>query len=305
MTKIAIDCGHGYTKGLSTHGARTVFPSLIAPAPSGPDLGRFGAQAVVTLDGEKYLVGDAARLSATSLFTHEKATDRLTIALTKIAVAQVAGPGYHMVNLGVGLPLSWYASQKDALAKILTGPADVDDSHLMIESATVFPQGIGALVSVGDLPWSGLVGLVDIGYRTVDYLVAEVRDGLPQPLTQYAGTYSGGMHVAFQAMSQAVEQQTHVRFEPHEFTDRETVTAHGETVDLEPFRRSAFEALAGDLSRHLDTSWDGIADKLDRLYLAGGGAVALYPYFTGLAAPTLLPDSQWANAQGFLSLLDP
>lgn len=301
---IAVDCGHGYTKGLSATGRRVLFPSLIAPVPTGPDLGRFGSREIMTLDGVKYLVGDAARRSTVSLFTKEKATDGLTIALTKIALAKVAGPGYHVVHLGVGLPLSWYASQKAALEDALRGTATVDDCHLSINSVSVFPQGIGALVSVGDLPWAGLVGLVDVGYRTVDYLVAEVRDGLPQPLPQFAGTYSGGMHVAFQSMVQAVETASGVRFEPHELTDRESVTANGESVELEPFRITAFQALAGDLSRHLATAWDGIIDKLDQLYLAGGGAIALSPYLSGLLAPQALPDSQWANAQGFLSLLD-
>ncbi len=302
---ISVDAGHGYVKALSTTGERVLFPSLIAPAPTGPDLGRFGSQAVVVLDGEKYLVGDDARRSTGSLFSKEKATDPLTIAITKIAAAKAAGPGYHIVNLGVGLPLSWYASQKDALAAALTATATVDDCHLMIKSVSVFPQGIGALVSVGDLPWVGLVGLVDIGYRTVDFVVAEVRDGMPQPLTQYAGTYPGGMHIAFQSIAQALESETQVRFEPHELNaDRETVTANGRQITLDPFRAFAFEALAGDLSRHLAITWDGVMDKLDRLYLAGGGAIALSPYLSGLSAVRILPDSQWANAQGFLSLLD-
>jgi hypothetical protein len=148
-----------------------------------------------------------------------------------------------------------------------------------------------------------LIALVDIGYRTVDYLVAQVRGGIPTPILDRSGTWQGGMHVAYTAMGQRLEKDTHVRFEAHELVEREAVTAQGRRILLEPHRTAAFQALAADLSRHLATVWDGVGDKLDTLLLAGGGALALATYLAGLTAPTLLPDSQWANAQGYLGLM--
>lgn len=301
--RLSIDVGHGYTKALAETGERVLFPSLIAYAPTGPDLGRFGGRDTVRIDGVEYLVGETASLSATSLFSRDKSTDALTVALTKIAAARLAGPGYHTVSLGVGLPLSWYADQKDALAAVIRGTADLGDTHLLVEQVSVFPQGIGALVSIEDLPWTGLVGLVDVGYRTVDYVVADVRDGLPMPLTAYAGTYAGGMHGAYQAMSQAVERETGVRYAPHELINRESIAIRGQRMTLSALAATAFETLAGDLTRHVASRWDGLIDKVDRLYLAGGGAVSLLPLLSGLPAAQVLSDSQWANARGFLSLM--
>ena len=300
---IAVDCGHGFTKGIAATGPRILFPSLIAPAPTGPHLGRFSPADVVAVNGQPYLVGESARLNATSLFSHEKATDPLTLALTWIACANVVGPGYRTVSLAVGLPLSWYAAQQESLAAALRGVVDVDGSHLLVDAVTVFPQGIGALLAA-DLPRQGLVGLVDIGYRTVDYLIAQVQDGMPSPLLDRSGTWQGGLHVAYQSMSQSLEKFTAVRFEPHELVDREAITANGQRVPLEPYRAVAFQALAADLSRHLAAQWDGIGEKLDTWLLAGGGALALAPYWSGLTAPTLLSDSQWANARGYLNLLE-
>ncbi len=301
MTKIAIDCGHGYTKGLSESGQRVLFPSLICQAPTGPDLGKFGHSRAVRVNDTPYLIGDAARLSASSLFSTEKATDPLTLALTWAAAAQVAGSGYHTVALGVGLPLSWYATQKDALASALKGTVHVGESYLLIESVSAFPQGIGALLSAA-LPSSGLVGLIDIGYRTVDYLIAEMQHGAPVPVLDRAGTWSGGIHIAYQAMSAAVEKQTGVHFEAHELADKDSVTARGQQFDLTPYRVAAFKALAGDLTRHLAASWDSIADKLDVVLLAGGGALALQPYLE-FPGQQILRESQWSNAQGYLNLL--
>ena len=109
----AIDVGHGYVKALSARGKRTLFPSWIAPIPEDPQMGRFDRQDVVTVNDRAYWVGNAARHYATSLFSHDKATDPLTLALTWIAVDQVMDSD-RIVQLGVGLPLSWYGSQKDA-----------------------------------------------------------------------------------------------------------------------------------------------------------------------------------------------
>lgn len=299
--KIAVDVGHGFTKGLSESGKRVLFPSLIALAPSGPDLGDFAGSAPIVVNDHTYLIGESARLSASSLFSREKSTDSLTLALTWSAVAQLTGPGYHTVEIAVGLPLSWYAVQKTTLAAALRGTVDVDYCRLLIESVTVFPQGIGALLAIDTLP-DGLIGLVDVGYRTVDYLVAQVQGGVPRPILDRSGTWQNGMHVAYTAMSQRLEKQTTIRFEPHELVERESVMASGQRVQLEPYRAVALQALAGELSRHLATSWDGIAEKLDALFLAGGGALALQPYLE-FPGQQILPDSQWANAQGYLGLL--
>ena len=300
--KIAVDAGHGYLKAMAETGERVLFPSLIVPAPVGPNLGDFAGSASIQVNNQAYLIGKSARLSATSLFSREKATDPLTLALIWSAIAQLTGTGYHTVELGVGLPLSWYAAQKTSLATALRRAVDVDHCHLLIESVLVFPQGIGALLAIDTLP-DGLIALVDIGYRTVDYLVAQVQDGVPRPILDRSGTWQNGMHVAYTAMAQRLEKETTIRYEPHELVERESVTASGQRIQLEPCRAAAFQALAGELSRHLATAWDGIAEKLDTLFLAGGGALALHPYLNGLAAPTLLPDSQWANAQGYLGLM--
>ena len=298
----AIDVGHGYVKAVSATGKRTLFPSWIAPIPEGPQMGRFDRQDVVTVNDGAYWVGNAARHYATSLFSHDKATDPLTLALTWIAADQVMDSD-RIVQLGVGLPLSWYGSQKDALATALTGSVTVGSQALVVEQVQVFPQAVGALVSIADFPVTGLIGLVDIGYRTVDYLIAQVNEGVPRPLPTTAGTYPGGVHVAYQAMARTVEKDWHVHFEPHELVQRPTVTVHGQPMGLDPYRNSALQTLAEDLARHLAIYWDGVQEKLDALYLAGGGAQDLQAYWPDWPGLTVLPQSQWANAQGYLRLL--
>ncbi len=298
----AIDVGHGYSKALSESGERVMCPSWIVPAPEGPNVGPFAATTPTMVNGQPYLIGESARLHAVSLFSHDKAADPLTQALTWASAARLLSPGYHIVRLGVGLPLAWYATQKSALSQSLQGRVTVDDRHLDIPQVTVFPQGIGALLTA-DLPENGLVGLVDIGYRTVDYLVAPIREGVPAPMITRSGTWAGGLHQAYAGIAQRLEQEFQVHFEPHELVDRRRVTVHGQPVDLLLFQDTAFRDLAGDLTRHLATTWDDLQAKLDGVFLAGGGALALQSHLASLGPIQVLAEAQWANVHGYLDLL--
>jgi plasmid segregation protein ParM len=228
------------------------------------------------------------------------------LALTWIAASRLTGPGYHAVSLGVGVPLAWYASQHDALAQALTQTVRLENGHgttLTVIDATVFPQGIGALAKQDDLPRNALIGLVDIGYRTVDYLLAETdADGIPVPILDRSGTYSGGVHQAYQNLAQVIETETGTHWEPHELVDRDQITAHGRVLGLADRRNRAIADLSQAIQTHLAAQWDGLIDRLDVLYLAGGGAMALQaaqPW----AGAQLIDSPQWANAQGFLTLL--
>ena len=307
---IAIDAGHGYTKALSAS-TQTIFPSLICPAPAAVDLGRFGPSDSVAVETDqypriRYLVGDAARLRAVSLFSHDKASDPTTLALTWIAASRLVGPGYHAITLGVGVPLAWYAEQQGTLARILTQTVRLENGHgttLAVLNTTVFPQGVGALAAQADLPKKALVGLVDIGYRTVDFLLAETDAyGLPRPIPDRSGTYAGGMHQAYLNLAQTIERETGTHWEPHELVDRDTISAHGRATSLVEPRRRAIADLSRAIQTHLATQWDGLIDRLDALYLAGGGAVALQSAHPWDGAQGL-DDPQWANARGFLGFL--
>ncbi len=153
--RIAIDAGHGYTKALSASGRRTLFPSLICPAPATVDLGEFARREVVTIDGTPYLVGDAARRHATPLWSREKATDPDTLRLILIAAAQLGANG--PVAFATGLPLSWYGSQRRAFRDALTGyggehpTAESADSTPLVRIGCHFTARIGRCGS-GSVP---------------------------------------------------------------------------------------------------------------------------------------------------------
>ncbi|PSR23246.1 MAG: hypothetical protein C7B45_03905 [Sulfobacillus acidophilus] len=97
---VAVDVGHGFTKACSER-QRLFFPSLIAQAPAGVDLGEYAANETTQIDRVAYLVGDAARRHATPLWSRDKATDADTLRLVLVAAARLGATGPVTVATGL------------------------------------------------------------------------------------------------------------------------------------------------------------------------------------------------------------
>lgn len=214
--RIAIDCGHGFVKGLMAYQPRLLMPSLIVSADESPDTGRMVASESldrVQWTGQpqyRYRVGDTATLDASSLFSRNKAQDRLTRDLTVIAVDRLLPPEVFAarVQLAVGLPLTWFHTMHQAVADSLTGDVRINQRQLRLHTV-VFPQGIAAVLAVIP-PGSpaGLYGVLDVGYRTVDFLIVEVPDHAPPRLMgSWAGTVELGIAQAMQPLSNQINDQ--------------------------------------------------------------------------------------------------
>ena len=311
--KLAIDVGHGFVKGLNESGERILFPSLIAPA-KGIDLGPLSVAHLTTVQwaGQNlmaYWVGEDARLQATSLFGSNKASDPLTRDLTIIAVSRlksVANSEEITFALGVGVPLAWYGRERAALQKALLGTVHVDDHIFHVSHVSVFPQGVAAILSAlpAETP-RGLYGLVDVGYRTTDYLVVQVNEnGLPTIVPGLAGSLEQGVHNALQEVAGVIEQQWKVSYAPHELANVSTITVRGYEITVAADIRQAYERLGSGLVAKLQTAWAPILPRLRVLYVAGGGVGAM-PRNVGGMPTHVVPDFQWANVKGYLSALGP
>ncbi len=314
--KVAVDCGHGYVKALSATGQRTLFPSLIAPAVPGLDMGPLSAARLTPVQWADqspiaYWVGEDAQLQAASLFGADKAADTLTRDLTVIAVERLANNGnglsdHQVVHLAVGVPLSWYGRQRQTLSRALQGAVRVYDTALWIDQVEVFPQGVAAiLAALPANPLQGLYGLADVGYRTTDYLIVQVgSEGLPTVVSGFAGSFELGIHHALQEVASAIEQQWGAAYAPHELADARTVTVRGQEIAVGADIRTAYARLGQSLAAKLQTVWAPVLPRLRALYLAGGGVIAMPPT-VGEMPVRIVPDAQWANAQGYLAAMGP
>ncbi|PSR26593.1 MAG: hypothetical protein C7B46_19885 [Sulfobacillus benefaciens] len=305
--KIAIDAGHGFTKALAANGQRTLFPSLISPVPPSVDLGDFSRAETVTIDSIPYLVGAPARAHATPLWSRDKAADPDTLRLILVAAAQLGAIG--SVTLATGLPLSWFGSQRRAFREALTGYGGLVQlpgqpaQRLWFESVRVLPQGVAAAVIALANPTyrPGPYVVVDIGYRTTEYLVViKNADGkLAYDATQ-AGSLETGTHAVGMALAAALEREYHVAFTAAEVESSDTVFIRGQAVSLASHRATAESAIAAQLHDQLTEVLDSRLDKTAGIVLVGGGSPLLADAFPGA---TVVPDGQWANAQAYLSAI--
>jgi len=315
MITIAIDVGHGFVKGLNQQGDRLLMPSLIAPATSNLDLGPLSSARFTTVQwGDRrpvaYWVGEVARLHATSLFGSAKASDPLTRDLTVIAAHRLRNAAVNetAVSLSVGVPLAWFGRERAGLQQALQGTVTVDDDTFHVVNVSVFPQGVAAvLTALPSSPAAGLYGLVDVGYRTTDYLVVQVNDqGLPTVVPGLAGSWEIGIHQALQEVATKLEQQWKVSYAPHELAanNTTTVTVRGTEIMVAEDIRQAYARLGTALVAKLQTVWAPILPRLRALYVAGGGS-GVMPRAVGDMPIQVVPESQWANVKGYLAALVP
>jgi plasmid segregation protein ParM len=310
-----VDVGHGWVKAVASDGRREMFPALLAPEPAGLDLGPLGNGVhwvVVRETGreEKYLMGEAASRLATHNWTQDKAADPATLALVLAATAMLDAQA--PLELAVGLPLSWFGRQREALRQALWGrQASVRvagrEASIACERVVVCPQGVGAAVhalQAGAIGEPGYHLVVDVGYRTTDWLVVEVdRDGAPHGLADLAGTVEQGIHDVHLATARGLEADTGVSFREAELAGA-TVVAHGREVDLTPYRDAPLAGLTDEIARTVHVRMGDMVPKLRTVLLAGGGGQELAPRLRiGQAPHRVVPEPMWANALGFLRML--
>ena len=308
MMMIAIDAGHGYTKGLSSRGARTVFPSMIATAPAAVDLGSFGSGAITRIDGQDFVVGEAARKWATPLWSHDKAIDDDTLRLILTAAAELGASG--AVRLATGLPLSWFGAQHATFQQALRGfgghvtRPDGSTSRLWFESVLVLPQGVAAAGPVLDhgVTEPGPYLVVDVGYRTTDYIiVTKESDGRLTFDPTAAGSLNMGVHAVHAAVSDQLSQTYQTTFTAAQVAETATVVVRGQRIAVSPLRSQQESRVARMIVQGLLERLDTQMDQVLGMVAVGGGSRILSDTLPAVVTPE---DPQWANAQGYLAALE-
>jgi hypothetical protein len=307
MQCIAIDVGHGFTKGLHETGRRLLLPSWIASAGAVTDVGHILPTAQpdrVTWGLESsasYWVGAEAARHATSLLTRDKGHNRFVRDLTAIMLHRLDPIPGDPIHLAVGLPLAWYKEERQALARSLTGQVIVNDQMWSIARVTVWPQGVTAVLQVLN-PTSphGWYGLVDVGYGTTEYLIADVTDHGPRLAPEPSGTWDLGLHDVAMALAQVVEATWQVNYGPHELDERDHIIVRGQVMSLDPWRDPLLDQWRTTLINHIQATWGSLLPRLQGLIMIGGAAPLLSGQIIGSMPVTIPAEPQWANVQGFM-----
>ncbi len=336
--RIAVDLGYGYIKGIAENGERIIFPSVVGSGRDLSHVGLFGANALpeyhVWLKGAEgeargnFLVGVLAQREARDLsrpFDDDKIDHPSTRALVATAaylLTRRLEPG-SSIHLATGLPFRHYRSQKErfrdnladlALQVQMNGHGDA--RTVAFERVTVFPQAAGAFYSclldgegrvrdLGLLQKGGLIGIVDVGYKTTDYVVVDLDDGLALR-ENMSGTVEAGVSTVWRMVQSDLEGLTGVPINQSELERAFRSGAlhfRGRDYPVGEMANQAKKLVARAIMDAVQMSWGDRAHYLRTVYLAGGGALEMQEYLWAMHHRVeMVPDPQYANAAGFLAV---
>ncbi|MBX6351541.1 MAG: ParM/StbA family protein [Clostridia bacterium] len=327
---VSVDVGYGYTKAVADTGRRAWFPSVVA---QGPGFGRLASSIGVAGPGHevtvrqadgtesRFLVGEAALLSngvRSWDLTSSGRRDYGRLVLSALGVLGVAQPETADVDLALGLPLFAFfqADERRRLQQQLAGQrawiqvGRDGGGYVHIRDVKVYAQAVGAYVTAagdGASATQGPVGLIDVGYRTTDYLLLNLTPVGPVPDEARSGSADGGVGTAIEGVARSVSEETGVLV-PDSMVESAlgasgALMVKGRRYDVRDMMTRELEGLGARLVDQIRRAWDDRLDFLDALFVAGGGGQAMFPQLKALhPSATLLDDPIFANARGFLSL---
>lgn len=320
--KIGIDIGYGFTKAINECGEKLIFPSLVAPAGHDALSGMFSQteEYRVKIKNGHYnndlLIGEAAKHSfaVTQVLNKVKPADlHDPLVFTCIGLLGQNNPE---LTIGVGLPLAYYASQKEGLQTRLNQLSSYitingKDHNIKQIKAEVFPQGAGVLLASNGLPSKGYIGVIDPGTYTTEFLLFEMRNGQPVPIHEACGSVEVGTSLVYTAVAREFQAQTGSPLPigmEHEITlqalNRETIKYYDKTYSLSDAAYQARNNVATAISQKVLAAWGNRTGYIQNTFLAGGGALFFgAEFYKSFPSVTVVDDPVFANAHGYLAFL--
>ncbi|MGI9862927.1 ParM/StbA family protein [Moorella naiadis] len=316
---VAVDLGYGYTKAVSSK-ARTVFPSAIAPysenvIDAGLEIGYVvELRPAGSMIKKQYFIGEMALKRGRAVqmtLAREKFAQEASLLLT-LAGAYLAG-AEGQVDLAYGLPLAYYKTQRAEAQKALQGFAayiKIDggpEKYIAFNGVYIFPQGVGALFSLDSLPKEGLVGLIDVGYYTCDYLLVGLRPNGVEPLPAFMSSIEVGVSTALKEFAEKFQRVTGRPLsltEANNLWGRDTITFAGKKMDIGGMVEEARQETGRTIADSIMAAWSEKIDFLDLILLAGGGSLEFLNILQRQFGRhvEIMPDPQYANALGFYKM---
>ena len=299
MEILGIDIGFGFTK--ATDGKQDlVFKSVLGES---TDI-QFREEMIaadedgdahlqIEVDGKSYFVGELAeRQSNVRFFTLDQAQfiGKFAKVLALAAAAKMV-KGFVPLNLVTGLPIGYYNTHKDELAKLLVGEHKVvltdadgkrDEKSIKIDKVRVIPQPFGSLFNLmlNDLGEMGdkrlvrdKIGIIDVGFRTSDYTISDKM----RYSERGSRTTDSGIARAFNVIASKLRENSGVNVELYrlyEAIDRGNIKIRGKVYELKTLTDQVFGQLATSIANEVDRLWVDDWD-IDAMVITGGGGAVL------------------------------
>lgn len=281
---IGLDIGYNAVKAVCGK-LQVTFPSVVGTA----DTARFSLgtsnDVVIEYNGNSYLVGESAisqsRMTQRREDRHWYESEEYTILLlAALSALNVKGD----VTIVTGLPVAFYAADKDRLQSRIVGEYSFTRNGtkfaVNIETVKVVPQPFGTLLDIaldmdGDVEnaeiANGNIGVIDCGGKTTNLLSVK---RLGEIAKETSSVNIGGWDVV-RALSRYIDDEYPNRdFEGHELAEIVRVgkfTYFGEKVDVKRKVEELTAPLAQQVISQASQLWNGGA-ALDKIIVTGGGA---------------------------------
>jgi len=255
-----------------------------------------GATAFINIDGVDYSVGAGNRN-----IQYDKSDSEMNKVTILTDLCMDGGDEFCLV---AGSPISQFKAQKDKFKKMIMGYNDCkviyrgEEKKIKINDVLILPQGIGALLSLNNLP-DGEVIIFDFGGMTIDIAYIEVSNGNPV-LIKY-DTITSGIQKLYTKLVARVSQEDN---EPHDpsYGEKILIELH-KGVKINGEYKSA-DFLLSTLKEYLNPIFTefnvNYPAKNTKIYTCGGSSIIFEKLFKAaypLSEP--MPNSQFANAIGY------
>lgn len=322
---VAVDVGFGRTKGLSSSGRRIDFPSAIGsfrPIRFTSGMEERGDNLAIDVEGQKYFVGRSALSQSEPIATidPERTVGKEGMILLSAALHRLVETQSENIQLVVGLPVVHYEKLKESyqrmcrsipLSSLISQSGEVLSRRFFsVDHVKVIPQPLGTIFdalldSDGQLADAkqaeGKIGVVDIGYNTLDLARVDRLELVNPRSTSFSGL---GLFSAYRDLSDTLYRIHGVEVPPEKL---ESVVRLGsikvrgkDEPIIEHWQKVCCDASSRILSRILSVWPDRW--ELDTVILSGGGALALGGQLVpqlGLSA-VIAPNPSFANVSGYL-----
>lgn len=251
-----------------------------------------GSSAFISIDGVDYTVGAGEK---------SVSFDKTDSEINKVCtLANLAMTGSDEYNLVVGLPISQYKSQRDKFKKMIlsyNGSYVVykgEEMRIKINDVLVFPQGIGALLSLNELKGDNII--FDIGGLTIDIAYIEMVCG--NPVLHKFDTWTEGIQKMYAKIINQVNDKYNLTL-PVNYAEK--ILIDDLLIDgvIQPK-----DFLLPILSQYLEPIFLefqlNYPSKNTKIHLCGGSATVIKDLFMKrFPNASLMNNSQFANAIGY------
>ena len=325
--KLSIDIGNGYVKAVGESGETLHFPTVLKEKRE-KTLFTSNSNYQIRINGKEYFIGDIAiSKKGVRSWRNDKSMNADTEKYVALCCHVLSSPDAQFqpeqVDLSLGIPYSYYIDQGDAPEivsnlknKTFETVFDGNTKNFIIESVTLYPQGVGAyfynILDIDGTPKKGAKDLIralviDIGYRTVDVVAFDNINGGFELIQEdsFSLEESGIINIVNHIVRLlSVEVQLDANeVERWLLAGNGIVQYEGGDLNIKQFENEAYQELADKISTSVNTKLSSEIKKYKNIFITGGGAKTLYPLLKATYKNAQLQEEYiYGNAKGYLAI---